>query len=106
VLRLPAFKFALQPTANNSATCGSSLVRAASSTTRVGLSSQHTAAENRKTQAKFVCAECGFSAHADFVGALNMKEAGLALLPCSQPSPEARASCQEPPEVTRVPSCA
>jgi putative transposase len=41
---------------------------------------QHTSAENRKTQAKFVCVECGFSAHADFVGAVNMKEAGLALL--------------------------
>ena len=43
---------------------------------------QHTAAENRKTQAKFVCGECGFSAHADFVGAVNIKEAGLALLAC------------------------
>jgi len=63
---------------------------------------QHTAAENRKTQAKFVCVECGFSAHADFVGAVNIKEAGLALLACSQPSPEERSSCQEPTEATRV----
>ena len=55
---------------------------------------QHTAAENRKTQAKFVCGECGFSAHADFVGAVNIKEAGLALSACSQPSPAARASWQ------------
>jgi putative transposase len=67
---------------------------------------QHTAAENRKTQAKFVCVECGFSAHADFVGAVNIKEAGLALLACSQPSPARRASCQEPTEATRVQSCA
>jgi len=67
---------------------------------------QHTSAENRKTQAKFVCVECGFSAHADFVGAVNIKEAGLALLACSQPSPDARASCQEPTEATRVQSCA
>ena len=66
---------------------------------------QHTAAENRKTQAKFVCVQCGFSAHADFAGAVNIKEAGLALLACSQPSPAARAWCQEP-EATRVPSCA
>jgi putative transposase len=50
---------------------------------------QHIAAENRNTQAKFVCAECGFSAHADFVGAVNMKEAGLALLGC-QLGPAAR----------------
>ncbi len=67
---------------------------------------QHTSAENRKRQAKFVCGECGFSAHADFVGAVNIKEAGLALLACSQPSPAARASCQEPTEAARVQSCA
>ena len=67
---------------------------------------QHIAAENRKTQAKFVCVECGFSAPADFVGAVNIKEAGLTLLACSQPSPEARASWQEPTEATRVPWCA
>jgi putative transposase len=67
---------------------------------------QHTAAENRKRQAKFVCVECGFSAHADYVGAVNIKEAGLALLACSQSSPEARASWQEPTEATRVQACA
>jgi putative transposase len=67
---------------------------------------QHTSAENRKTQAKFVCVECGFSAHADFVGAVNIREAGLALLACSQPSPDSRASCQEPTEATRVQWCA
>jgi putative transposase len=67
---------------------------------------QHIAAENRKTQAKFVCVECGFSAPADYVGAVNIKEAGFALLACSQPSPEARASWQEPTEATRVQWCA
>jgi putative transposase len=67
---------------------------------------QHTAAENRKRQAKFVCVECGFRAHADYVGAVNIKEAGFALLACSQPSPEARASWQEPTEATRVQWCA
>jgi hypothetical protein len=41
-----------------------------------------------------------------FVGAVNIKEAGLALLACWQPSPAARASCQEPTEATRVQSCA
>ena len=67
---------------------------------------QHTAAENRKRQAKFVCVECGYSAPADYVGAVNIKEAGFALLACSQPSPEARASWQEPTEATRVQACA
>jgi len=42
----------------------------------------HTSAENRKTQAKFVCVSCGFSANADWVGAVNIREAGLALLAC------------------------
>ena len=67
---------------------------------------QHTAAENRKRQATFVCVECGYSANADYVGAVNIKEAGLALLACSQSSPEARASCQEPTEAARVQACA
>jgi putative transposase len=67
---------------------------------------QHTSRENRKTQTRFVCVQCGFSAHADFVGAVNIKEAGLALLACSQPSPDARASWQEPTEATRVQLCA
>jgi putative transposase len=67
---------------------------------------QHTAAENRKTQAKFVGVECGFSANADFVGAVNIKEAGFALLACSLSSPARRASCQEPTEATQLQSCA
>jgi IS605 OrfB family transposase len=46
----------------------------------------HTAKENRKTQALFSCLECGFSAHADWVAARNIEEAGLALLACSQSS--------------------
>ena len=67
---------------------------------------QHTAAENRKRQATFVCVECGYSAPADYVGAVNIKEAGFALLACSQSSPAARASWQEPTEATRVQWCA
>ena len=58
----------------------------------------HVSAENRKSQAKFVCVECEFSANADFVGAVNIREAGLASLACSQASSDVRASCQEPTE--------
>jgi len=58
----------------------------------------HVSAENRKSQAKFVCVECAFSAHADFAAAVNIREAGLASLACSQPSSDVRASCQEPTE--------
>jgi predicted RNA-binding Zn-ribbon protein involved in translation (DUF1610 family) len=56
------------------------------------------AAENRKSQAKFACLECGFSANADFVAAVNIREAGLASLACSQPSGDVSPSCQEPTE--------
>jgi putative transposase len=58
----------------------------------------HTSAENRKTQAKFVCVSCGFSANADWVGAVNIREAGLALLACSSSSGDVSPSCQEPTE--------
>jgi hypothetical protein len=59
---------------------------------------RHTAAQNRKTQTNFVGVECGFCAHADWVGAINIKEAGLASFACSSSSHAANASCQEPTE--------
>lgn len=37
----------------------------------------HTAKENRLTQDKFHCQECGHNAHADTVGAVNVLRAGL-----------------------------
>lgn len=37
-------------------------------------------AENRKTQATFCCQNCNYTNNADFVGSLNIREAGLALL--------------------------
>jgi putative transposase len=58
----------------------------------------HVSGENRKSQAKFVCVSCGFSANADWVGAWNIKEAGLASLACSQPSGDVSPSRQEPTE--------
>jgi putative transposase len=58
----------------------------------------HVSAENRKSQAKFVCIECGFSANADWVAAVNIREAGLASLACSSASGELSPSCQEPTE--------
>lgn len=38
----------------------------------------HVAAENRTTQAKFQCVRCGYTQHADVVGAINVLRAGLA----------------------------
>jgi len=59
-------------------------------------------ADNRKTQERFSCVECGFTANADFVAAVNIKEAGLALLASTQSSAEGRPSWQEPTEGIRA----
>ena len=58
----------------------------------------HVSAENRRTQARFVCVKCGFSANADFVAACNILEAGPALLACSHSSGAVSPSWQEPAE--------
>ena len=47
---------------------------------------QVAAAENRKTQARFVSVACGFRVPADLVAASNIKEAGLASLAWSHSS--------------------
>lgn len=42
----------------------------------------HVSAENRQTQARFACVECGFEEHADLVGAINILRAGHARFAC------------------------
>jgi putative transposase len=42
----------------------------------------YTCKENRKTQSLFQCVACGYSAHADFVGANNILAAGQAVSAC------------------------
>jgi len=42
----------------------------------------HVSGENRKTQAKFECVECGFEENADLVGAINILRAGHARIAC------------------------
>ncbi|MFM5482231.1 RNA-guided endonuclease InsQ/TnpB family protein [Aeromonas veronii] len=42
----------------------------------------HVSAENRQTQARFECVECGFEKNADVVGAINILRAGHAQLAC------------------------
>jgi putative transposase len=37
----------------------------------------HVSADNRKTQALFLCTECGYTANADYVGAVNVKVRGI-----------------------------
>lgn len=43
---------------------------------------QHVSADNRKSQARFECVECGFSENADLVGAMNIKARGHRVLAC------------------------
>jgi len=42
----------------------------------------HVSADNRQTQARFQCVECGFKENADLVGAINVLRAGHARLAC------------------------
>jgi len=42
----------------------------------------HVSADNRQTQARFECVECGFEENADLVGAINVLRAGHARLAC------------------------
>ena len=60
----------------------------------------HVSAENRQTQAKFACVECGFEANADLVGAINVLAAGHAVLACGGMAQSGRPVKQEPAEAT------
>jgi putative transposase len=42
----------------------------------------HISADNRRTQAKFECVECGFEDNADLIGAINVLRAGHARFAC------------------------
>jgi putative transposase len=57
----------------------------------------HISAENRQTQARFVCIQCGFEENADRVGAINILRAGHARCAC-QVSDASDRQQQEPAE--------
>ena len=60
----------------------------------------HVSAENRQTQAKFACMECGYENNADLVGAINVLAAGHAVLACGGMVQSSRPAKQEPAEAT------
>ncbi len=70
----------------------------------------HISPDNRRTQAQFLCVQCGYQNHADVVGAMNILECGLRLLACGEDvrrtkvaRPKRAASAkQEPTEATRA----
>ena len=61
----------------------------------------HVSKDNRKTQAKFECVECGYENNADLVGAINVLAAGHAVLACGGMAQSGRPAKQEPAEATQ-----
>ncbi|SEA46401.1 putative transposase [Thiothrix caldifontis] len=61
----------------------------------------HVSANNRQTQAKFVCVKCHYENHADHVGAINVKERGHRLLACGD-AIFSRSMKQELAEVSQL----
>ena len=68
-------------------------------TSRTCPSCGHVAKENRRSQAAFQCVNCGFEAHADVVGAINILRAGHARFACEVN--DVGRQQQEPTEVTQ-----
>ena len=63
----------------------------------------HITADNRQTQATFVCVQCHYENHADVVGAINVLERGYRLLACGDAA-LSRSVKQEPTEVSQLSS--
>jgi len=61
----------------------------------------HISKDNRKTQAHFLCVECGYGNNADVVGAINILRAGHARLAC-EVNHAAGGQQQEPAEVIQL----
>ena len=61
----------------------------------------HVSADNRQTQARFACVECGYENHADVVGAVNVLERGHRLLACGDVA-LSRSVKQELAEVSQL----
>ena len=59
----------------------------------------HVSADNRKTQARLICVECGYENNADHVGAINILAAGHAVSASEIFHPHAGVSAEEPSEV-------
>ncbi len=57
----------------------------------------HVSKDNRQTQARFACVECGYENHADHVGAVNILERGHRLSACGDAA-LSRSVKQEPTE--------
>ncbi|EPE2305256.1 RNA-guided endonuclease InsQ/TnpB family protein [Salmonella enterica subsp. enterica serovar Muenchen] len=63
----------------------------------------HTAKENRLSQSRFECLECGYTENADINGARNILAAGHAVLACGGMVQSGRPLKQEPTEASQTP---
>ena len=59
---------------------GDVLAVPARNTSRTCPACGHVSADNRQTQAKFACVECGYENNADVVGAINILNRGMKML--------------------------
>ncbi|MDY7537895.1 transposase [Undibacterium sp. RTI2.1] len=62
----------------------------------------HISKDNRQTQAKFLCVDCGYENNADVVGAINVLERGYRLLASGESVQSGRSAKQEPTEATQA----
>ncbi|XXG25277.1 MAG: transposase [Ferrovum myxofaciens] len=79
---------------------GDVLAVPARNTSRTCPACGHVSADNRRTQAKFACVDCGYENNADVVGAINVLERGHRLLACGELAQSGRSVKQEPAEAT------
>ena len=61
----------------------------------------HVSKDNRQTQSKFLCVDCGYENHADVVGAINILARGHRVLACGETAHSGRSMKQVPTEATR-----
>lgn len=60
----------------------------------------HASKDNRRTQAHFLCVDCGYTHHADVVGAINVLARGHRALACGESALSGHCAKQEPTEAT------
>jgi len=65
----------------------------------------HISKDNRRTQAQFLCVDCGDENHADVVGAINILARGHRVLACGEPVQQGRSVKQEPAEASQYVLC-
>jgi len=79
---------------------GDVLAVPARNTSRTCPACGYVSADNRQTQAKFACMDCGYENNADIVGAINVLERGHRLLACGDLAQSGRSVKQEPTKAT------